>query len=94
MHMNARYKAFYGPSIILSPRTSNSRTIKSMPHNEYIMIRSLRTLGNPERLFPLIQEKEQKGWELVSILPFTVLFTVGYTIIMRRPSTESTGRNA
>jgi hypothetical protein len=56
-----------------------------MPDNEYTVVRSL---GNPTKLFPRIQQMEQDGWELVEILPFTVLVTVGYTIIMRRSRTS------
>jgi hypothetical protein len=56
-----------------------------MPDNEYSMVRSL---GNPAKLFPRIQQMEQDGWELVEILPFTVFVTIGYTIIMRRPRTS------
>ena len=56
-----------------------------MSDNEYTMVRSF---GNPQKLFPQIQQMEQDGWELVEILPFTVFVTVGYTIIMRRSRTS------
>ena len=56
-----------------------------MPDNDYIMVRSI---GNPKKLFPRIQQMEQDGWELVEILPFTVFVTIGYTIIMRRCRTS------
>jgi hypothetical protein len=56
-----------------------------MSDNEYTMVRSF---GNPKKCFPQIQRMEQDGWELVEILPFTVLVTVGYTIIMRRSRTS------
>jgi len=59
-----------------------------MQDNEYSMVRSF---GDPTKAFPRIQQMEQEGWELVSVLPFTVFVTVGYTIIMRRPRTSSSG---
>jgi hypothetical protein len=57
-----------------------------MQDNEYCMV---RTLGHPSKTFPRIQQMEQEGWELVSVLPFTVFVTVGYTIIKRRSRTCS-----
>ena len=52
-----------------------------MPMNDYTFKRSF---GNPGKAIRRIQQMEQDGWELVSILPFTFIgATIAYTIVLK-----------
>jgi len=58
-----------------------------MSVNDYTHIRSF---GNPGKAVRKVQQMERDGWELVSILPFTFVATIGYTIVLRRAPVVTT----
>ena len=63
-----------------------------MPVNDYTFKRSF---GNPGKAIRRIQQMEQDGWELGSLLPFDLLGnTIAYTIVMKRVPTATSGHTS